>query len=99
MEFKHDSISKRGYGGMASREGRFKDKLRYTGPVSQWARVCPIIHAIMSGCVLVMHALHQFVVEHAGGGRTHVLSVCTDPVQSPLNAQLWVMTCEEVPNK
>ncbi|KAF5839946.1 hypothetical protein DUNSADRAFT_18227 [Dunaliella salina] len=32
MEFKHDSISKRGYGGMASREGRFKDKLRYTGP-------------------------------------------------------------------
>lgn len=33
MEFQHDSVGKRGYGPMASRDKRFKHhKLRYTGP-------------------------------------------------------------------
>lgn len=32
LEFKHDSIGKRGYGPMASRSGRFKHKGRFTGP-------------------------------------------------------------------
>jgi len=32
MEFNHDSISKKGFGSMASSTGRFSNKLAYTGP-------------------------------------------------------------------